>query len=241
MYQAKFFKLCRRFFTLILLLAFYVWTAWRSQKDQAFASADQLLRWRPLPSLEKLTFGQQYSLSDLHWLRVLQDFDFCEQKLVGPQKCVAKGWLYHNLDASLRLDPWYRIVYSAGALGLSVVLSDLEGASDLFNRAIQHYSVDWIILYKAAYHAIYEEHNELKGSLLLEQAARQGAPEWVYSLVSSYYKKHNKLDWLKQLAHSLPIELPEGVRRKIMQQLESSEVHVSPQRSMERTFETKRK
>jgi len=205
-------------FTLILCLV-YLLSAWQSTNHHGTGGADQLLRWRPLPFLERLSFGQRYTLSDLHWLRVLQDFDYCEQKLEGRQKCASKGWVYHNLDASLRLDPWYRMVYSAGALGLSVVLSDLIGASDLFDRAIQHYSLDWIILYKAAYHAIYEEQDEIKGGLLLEQSARHGAPPWVYSLAGGYYKKYNKLDWLKQLANSLPAEVPEGVRHKILHQV----------------------
>lgn len=174
----------------------------------------------PIPHLEHIHFGFVYTLSDLIWLKSLQHFDYCEAKQNHEkQKCTRHSWLFKTLLSALSLDPWYRIIYSAGALGLSVIISDIAGASQLFNQALYYYFHDWIILYKAAYHSIYEEENELKGALLLEEAAMRGAPPWVFALSAKFYNKLERKELLERLWNELPETLSPQIKAKILERI----------------------
>jgi hypothetical protein len=171
--------LCFCVFFSYLTLSWFI----KSQPESSFSIQENLL---PGSHWNKFHFGFQYSLSDLFWLRAIQDLDYCENKDLD-RNCVGKVWLFEVLNLVTSLDPWYRMAYSAGGIGLSIVISDISGASFLFNKAVRYYPRDWVILYKAAYHAVYEEKNMFKGARLLEQSARSGAPQWVFALASRIY------------------------------------------------------
>lgn len=140
----------------------------------------------PPKDLQYFTFGYREAIADMLWLRSIQDFDFCE-KVVRKDLCQGRGWLYQMLDLITDLSPKFHIAYSAGAIALTIIISDIEGASKLFDKAVINFPDDWRLLYKAAYHAIYEEKNKAKAAVLVERAARLGAPEWVYSLAANLY------------------------------------------------------
>jgi hypothetical protein len=173
--------LCFCVFFSYLTLSWFI----KSQPESSFSIQENLL---PGSHWNKFHFGFQYSLSDLLWLRGVQDLDYCENRDIH-KNCVGKVWLFEVLNLATLLDPWYHEVYEAGAIGLSVVISDIKGASMIFDRAFRYYPHDWGILYKAAYHAVYEEKDKSKGARLLEQAARTGAPAWVFALASRIYSE----------------------------------------------------
>ena len=75
-------------------------------------------------------------------------------------------------------------MYQFSGLALTVLISDYEGASVIFDKAVQIYPDIWQVTYAAAYHALYEEKDKLKASRLYLRAAQTGAPQWVYSLAS---------------------------------------------------------
>lgn len=87
----------------------------------------------------------------------------------------------------VRLDPNYKIVYYQGGLALTVLVSDYEGASKLFDLGTERYPMDWRLSYAAAYHALYEEKDHKKAADLYLQAGQHGAPEWVLSLANRLY------------------------------------------------------
>jgi hypothetical protein len=164
----------------------------------------------PSPNLRYLHFGFKYVVSDLLWLRAIQDLDFCENRDVN-KNCTGKVWLFEVLNLATLFDPWYLEVYSHGAIGLSVIISDIRGASVIFDRGLHHYPYDWNLLYKAAYHAVYEEKNKSKGARLLEQAARTGAPDWVFALATRIYSEQGEKELalrILQDAESLGISEP---------------------------------
>src|SRR5688572_4310999 len=49
------------------------------------------------PELKHFTFGYNEAIADSLWIRAIQDFDFCNQK-INEQDCVGQSWLYHMLD-----------------------------------------------------------------------------------------------------------------------------------------------
>jgi len=173
----------------------------------------------PSPALRYVHFGFKYFAADLLWLRGIQDLDYCENRDIK-KNCTGKVWLFEVLNLATLLDPWYQEVYAAGALGLSVVISDIKGASVIFDRGLRHYPNDWGMLYKAAYHAVYEEKNKKKGARLLEQAARSGAPDWVFALATRIYSEQGEQDLARRILHDAEsLGIPEAILNEIKKRL----------------------
>lgn len=156
----------------------------------------------PPLDIQYFTFGHRDLLADTFWLRSIQDFDYCENKL-KEHLCRGQGWLYQMLDVITNLSPTFRMAYSAGSMALTVIISDIEGASKFFDKAVRQFPDDWILLYKAAYHAIYEEKNPAKAADLVERAAKHGAPEWVYALAGRLYSQSGRAELAEGLARQL--------------------------------------
>lgn len=130
----------------------------------------------PPAQIEHFTFGFSLNMADSLWLRTIQDMDYAESH-----------WLYYMLDAVTNLSPDFRIPYATGGVALSVLISDIDYASRFFDKAVKAFPQDWPILYRASYHALYEEKNKAKAAGLLIRAAQNGAPEWAYSLAARLY------------------------------------------------------
>lgn len=158
----------------------------------------------PPKDLQYFTFGYRHLFADLLWIRSLQDFNYCE-KLIKTNFCQGQGWLYHMLDLITDLSPHFRMAYSAGGVALTIIVSDIEGASKFFDKAVERFPNDWQILYKAAYHANFEEKNRLKAGHLVERAARNGGPFWIWSLAANLYTEGGE----RTLAMKLLEELEE--------------------------------
>lgn len=152
----------------------------------------------PPPYIEYFTFGYSEVVADALWIRAIQDFDFCDQE-VAKLLCKGQGWLYHMLDTITNLSPQNLIVFRTGPTELSIIVNDEEGASKLFDKAVLHFPNDWTILYRASYHANFEEQNKKKAADLLIRAAKNGGAAWFYNLATSLYTEAGQ----KQLGISL--------------------------------------
>lgn len=152
----------------------------------------------PSEALVDYTFGLKYQVSDALWIRLIQDFDYCEKK-INETDCVGKSWLFKMLDLATRLDPFFGIAYRAGAIGLSVLISDYAGASIIFDRGVEHMPYDGQLAYRAAYHALYEEKDKAKAARLLKKAGENGAPAWVFSLAGRLWAESGQMDLAESL------------------------------------------
>lgn len=165
----------------------------------------------PPNGIEHITFGMKEQTADGLWIRAIQDFDYCEQKL-DQVNCQNNGWVWQMLDTVTNLAPQFRIVYATGTLALSVIVSDIQGASKLFDKAVKAFPKDWPILYRAAYHALYEENNKEKAAELLIRTAQNGGPDWTYSLAGKLYTQAGKLELTEKLIQDLiSQEAPEAL------------------------------
>lgn len=174
-----------------------------TREPLATASADrprELLA--PPVDIQYFTFGHKEILADLFWIRSIQDFNYCEKK-IAEQICKGNSWLYQMLNVITDLSPYFRMAYSAGAMALTVIISDISGASKFFDKAVAHYPDDWVILYKAAYHAIYEEKDNAKAADLMQRAAQNGSPDWVFALAGRLYSEAGRLEMAERLAQEL--------------------------------------
>lgn len=156
----------------------------------------------PPPYIERMSFGYQESIADIMWIRAIQDFDYCDQEIAA-KVCVNNSWLYKMLDTVTNLSPHFRTPYAAGALALTVIISDIDGATKIFDKGVKEFPNDWPILYRAAYHYLYEVKDKKRAAELLIQAGQNGAPPWVFSLAGRLYSDSGHLD----LAQSLLAEM----------------------------------
>lgn len=177
----------------------------------------------PIKSMGLFTFGYNSMISSLMWVRILQDIDVCEQtgkKQVLPRfqtqdiltevlkrelpeaKC-NEGWVYQMLDVITELTPNFYGAYLDGATMLSVVVDDRKGAQRLFAKAVVDFPGDWQILYRAAYHELFEMQNPDRAAELLRLAGESGAPQWVYALSARIYSKLGQAAFAKTILESV--------------------------------------
>lgn len=185
----------------------------------------------PPSSVEYFTFGHKEVMADGLWLRSLQDFNYCENKL-AEHLCTGNGWLFQMLDVITSLSPHFRMAYSAGSMALTIIISDYSGASKLFDKAIRNFPNDWILLYKAAYHATYEENDPAKAAALLERAAQNGAPDWVYAMSGRLYSQAGKTEMAESVARYLEStggdpKVIERIRERIKERQELQQLQES--------------
>lgn len=159
----------------------------------------------PTKSVKYFSLGYQDVMADSFWLRVIQDYGMCEhgrrkeqgaedQARIGKDRVrdCKKGWVFRMLDVITDLAPKFRMPQATGGLMLSVIVDDIQGASVIFDKAVRNFPDDWSILYRAAYHALYEEENNEKAAGLFRRAAEHGAPFWVTSLSAKLYAKSDR-------------------------------------------------
>jgi tetratricopeptide (TPR) repeat protein len=124
------------------------------------------------------------------------------------------------LDAITELTPDFRVPYSAGAIALSVLVDDREGATKIFEKAVARFPDDWVILYRAGYHFLFEVNDPVRAQDLLVRAARQGAPPWVYSLASRLASKEGQTELaVRILEQALATDPRPEVRMRLEQRL----------------------
>ena len=103
------------------------------------------------------------------------------------------------LDAVTLLAPKYRMAYLAGALSLSVLVEDYEGARVIFDRGVKEFPNDWMILYRASYHYLYDRQDFLEAAKLMERAAAAGAPSWLTLSAARLYSKSGRAEYAIQV------------------------------------------
>lgn len=158
---------------------------------------DRILLPPPPPGLQYFSFGFNESIGDSLWLDYIQHIDSCLPLAHETDHKIAncrKGWTFHMLDSITELAPRFRMAYAVGPLALSVLNGDLDGADVIFERAIQAYPKDWSILYRAAYHYIYDKKDDKKAANLLMEAYKYGGPTWLPIMASRLYSEEGQVD-----------------------------------------------
>lgn len=147
----------------------------------------------PPPLIEHYSLGMRYQLADIFWIRSLQDFDYCEQT-IRRNACKGNSWLFRMISTIVDLDQEYYPAYAIGGLALTIIISDISGASKIFDRGVKQFPKEWVMLYRAAYHALYEENNYLKAADLFDQAGQNGAPDWTRNLAKRLKTKSGQIE-----------------------------------------------
>ncbi len=152
----------------------------------------------PPKIIQNLAIGLQVQLADSFWLRAIQDFDFCDNP-VSDTECKGKSWLFEILDLTTNLDKQFFHAYIWGGLALTVIISDYQGASVIFDKGVALFPDDWKLSYAAAYHSLFEEKNKAKAAKLYFNAANNGAPSWVRILAGRLAAEGGEKEFSQQI------------------------------------------
>lgn len=182
----------------------------------------------PPPGIEHFTIGHKEIVADFFWIRAIQDFDYCDQ-VISKNLCVGKGWLFRMLDAVTNLSPKFRMPYATGAVALSVLVSDVEGAARIFDKGVVIFPDDWRILYRAAYHYLYEVKDKKRAADLFIRAGRNGAPQWVFSLAGGLYNESNERVAAEAvLAEMIKTEIDPAIIKRLQEKLDNLRANSTP-------------
>lgn len=173
-------------------------------------------------AIQHFSVGFKIHIASVLWLRSLQGFDYCEKE-ISQGVCQPKSWLFQNINLASILDPVFEPgFYRLGALALTVIISDYEGASIIFDRGVAQYPNYWPLLYSAGYHSYFEEKNMLKASLLFERAAKNGAPGWVAVLAGRLAADGGDVSLAKQiLKNMIETNQDEKLVQRLQKKIES--------------------
>jgi len=138
----------------------------------------------PPKSIQHFTAGFKIQVADSLWMRAVQDFDHCSNRL-AENVCEGNSWLYSVLDLASTLDSRLEpVMYQTGGLALSILVGDVEGGAKILERGSRVYPDSWQIAYAAGYHALYEEKNKAKAARYYLRASEKGAPDWTQVLAA---------------------------------------------------------
>jgi hypothetical protein len=146
----------------------------------------------PPPYMKYYSLGYNEVLSDIMWMRTIQDLDYCESKVKenitdNTLPCKGNAWLYNMLDALTDLSPNFRMPFAIGGVALKYLIGDSQSASLFYDKATLRFPKDWKILFGAAHHAMDVEKDLTKAARLLKASADNGGADWYYALAAKLY------------------------------------------------------
>jgi len=154
----------------------------------------------PPPYLQYYTLGYNEIVSDVMWLRVIQDLDYCEEKVNlnifdNTVPCAGNSWLFNMLDTVTNISPNFRMPFAIGGVALKYLVGDNVNASKFYNKAVERFPKDWRILFSAAHHAMDVEKDLVKAAELLKRSADNGGAEWYYTLAAKLYSQSGQKEF----------------------------------------------
>lgn len=187
------------YFIFLLLAFLFVIFQFLVPKPQLIKRSDFL----PPPIVVKyISSGLGIQFADSFWLRAVQDFDYCDQK-INQNECHGKSWLFQIIDLVTDLDARFEEAFFFGGLALTIIISDYEGASRIFDKGVIQFPNVWELNYAAAYHSMIEEKNYSKAAERYLAAANHGAPNWVRILAGTLAAKGGDTEFAEKVIEQM--------------------------------------
>ena len=202
-----------------MVLAGVVFFNYRVQKKieviSPSASPETLLY---LPSgkyLKPLMIGFDQMAADLLWIKVVGYF--------GEHYLTDKSypWLYHILDLTTTLDPYFQIPYEFGGIVLSVEKTDIDQSNALLMKGMQYFPDYWRLpFYLGFNYFFYLKDPEIAAVYISMAASLPGHPPYLPKLAASLYTraghKDTALSFLNQIYQNTDdSSLKESISQKI--------------------------
>lgn len=101
--------------------------------------------------VKALILGQYRLSSSVLWSETLLRSDIKHYK-----KEDLNNWMFRRLNLITTLDPYFYISYLYGAVYLSIIKDDLNGASTIYEKGLRVFPNDFDLNYNAAFHYYFE-------------------------------------------------------------------------------------
>jgi hypothetical protein len=108
--------------------------------------------------VQNFHLGLKRFVSSFLWISTILESDIDHYK-----KKDLNSWMFLRFKTISELDPRFYENYVFGGMYLSIVKDDLAGASVIYNRGLEYYSNDYVLLRDAGFH-FYFELEDLKRS-----------------------------------------------------------------------------
>lgn len=126
-----------------------------------------------------MNLGNKRLLADLFWIQTLLESDDDQYK-----KNDLNSWMYLRFLNISILDPLFYENYMYGGLYLSIVMDDVLGASEIFEKGLKYYPEDYKLNYYTGFNYYFEQGNFEKGAIYLERIKNHpSAPSFMKLLV----------------------------------------------------------
>jgi hypothetical protein len=126
-----------------------------------------------------MNLGNKRLLADLFWIQTLLESDDDQYK-----KNDLNSWMYLRFLNISILDPLFYENYMYGGLYLSIVMDDVLGASEIFEKGLKYYPEDYKLNYYAGFNYYFEQGNFEKGAIYLERIKNHpSAPSFMKLIV----------------------------------------------------------
>lgn len=155
--------------------------------------------------VKALMLGQYRLSSSILWSETLLRSDIKHYN-----KGDLNNWMFHRLNLITTLDPYFYISYLYGAVYLSIIKDDLQGASTIYEKGLSIFPNDFDLNYNAAFHYYFEVNDHSKAIEKLEKIidhprassllkriysrlkAEKGNLQDAFVIISGLYKKAPK-------------------------------------------------
>lgn len=124
--------------------------------------------------LRAATFGYERAVTNLLWIRFLQ---YTPTEKVPPGQL---SWIYFDLDTIGTVDPGFLPVFEQGAIFLSVITEDKDGAERLLRKGATLYPGNWVIRGNLGYHYQFELKDRSRAAIEYKAAAENPNAPWLF-------------------------------------------------------------
>ena len=188
------------------------------KKIDALSSGDQSEKLLYLPSgtyLKPLVVGFDNLAADLLWIKAIGYF--------GSHYLTDKSyqWLYHILDLTTTLDPYFRYPYEFGGVILAIEREDVTQSNRLLKKGMLHHPDYWRFPFLVGFNTFfYLKNPEIAARYISRAAALPGRPAYLPKLAASLYmytgQRETAIRFLNQMYESIEdSRLKENILQKI--------------------------
>ena len=174
----------------VAILMFIIYLVQRQINSEERATlSESLLHFPSGEHIKLATLGFDAVVADLLWARTVVSF--------GEQFHTDKNyeWLYHALDITTTLDPYFEDVYMYGGILLAMEAKQIDESIVLLEKGIKNCPESWRLHFYLGFYYTYYKNDNTKATIYLKKAASlPGHPTYLPRLVGLLYAELGKID-----------------------------------------------
>ena len=212
-------RTCIRVFILsaFLITLFFCYKTQKTIDVISPANKPEMLMYLPSGKyLKPLMLGFDQIAADVLWIKAIGYF--------GGHYLTDRNyqWLYHILDLTTSLDPYFRYPYEFGGVVLAVEKEDFEQSNKLLKKGMRYHSDYWKFPFYLGFNSFFRlKDSETAARYISTAATLPDCPSYLPKLAASLYtqsgKKETALNFLNRMYNDLEVPwLKKSLAHKIV-------------------------